>query len=299
MEWLNYHHLLYFWTVARTGSITKAAKELLLAPPTISAQVSRLEDSLGEKLFARSGRRLILTEVGEVVFRYAQDIFSLGRELRDALKGFPTSHPMRLVVGVADVLPKGVIYRLVEPALQLGLPVHLVCREDPFDRLLALLALQEVDLVLSDAPIGPEIKIRAFNHLLGECGITFLGPHGLPAAYRQRFPLSLHGAPMLLPTDNTAIRRSLDEWFDSNGIQPQIAGEFEDDALLREFAKAGAGLFPTPSVFERDLLRSYNFQRIGRTQAVRARFYAISIERKIKHPAVVAICETARRELFR
>ena len=233
-----------------------------------------------------------------MVFRYAQEIFSLGRELTDTLKGLPTGHPMRLVVGIADVLPKGVIYRLIEPALHLELPLRLLCREDPPDRLLALLALQELDLILSDAPIGPEIKVRAFNHPLGECGLAFLGTPELARAYRRRFPQSLHGAPMLLPTDNTAMRRSLDQWFDSCGIQPQIAGEFEDDALLREFAKAGAGLFPTPSVLEKELHHRYGFQRIGRTEAARARFYAISVERKIKHPAVVAICESARQKLF-
>ena len=187
MEWMNYHHLLYFWTVAKTGSIAKASGELLLAPPTISAQIHRLEDSLGEKLFARSGRRLVRTEVGHVVFRYAEEIFSLGRELRDTLKGRPTGHPLRLRVGVADVLPKRIAHRLIEPSLHLGAPVRVICREDRPDRLLAELAVNELDVVLSDAPIGPAVKVHAFNHLLGECGIGFYGRPKLAATLRRGF----------------------------------------------------------------------------------------------------------------
>jgi LysR family transcriptional activator of nhaA len=298
MEWLNYHHLFYFWTVVRTGGITRASAELRLAPPTISAQIRSLEASLGEKLLDRSGRNLTPTDMGRVIFRYADEIFSLGRELVDTVKGRPTGRPLRLVIGVADVLPKSIVHWLIEPALQLGEPVRIVCREDNAEHLLAQLAIQELDLVLLDAPIAPTVKIRAYNHLLGECGVTFVATPELAATYRRRFPQSLHGAPLLLPTENTAIRRSLEQWFDSQAIRPEVVGEFEDYALLREFGRTGTGVFPAPTVVEKHLRRQYGLQRVGRTEAVRGRFYAISVEKKLKHPAVVAICETARRRLL-
>jgi LysR family transcriptional activator of nhaA len=298
MDWLNYHHLLYFWTTAKTGSIARASRELLLAPPTISAQISRLEEDLGEKLFERVGRRLVLTDMGRIVFRYAGEIFSLGRELTDTLKGRPTGHPLKVVIGIADIFPKGIAYRLIEPALHLERPVRVICREDPPDRLLALLALQELDLVLTDAPIAPGINVRAFSHLLGESGVTFLATRRLAGAYSKGFPRSLDGAPMLLPTDNTALRQELDRWFESERVRPNVIGEFEDDALLTEFGRTGRGIFPSLSVLDRYRRRVKDLYRVGRTDEARGRIYAISIERKLKHPAVVAICERARGTLF-
>lgn len=289
MGWLNYHHLLYFWTVARTGSITKASAELRLAPPTISAQIHSLEDTLGEKLFSRSGRNLVLTEMGRMVFRYAEEIFSLGRELLDAVKDRPTGRPLRLVVGVADVLPKLIAFRLLEPALHLREPVRIICREDKPERLLAELAVHELDVVLSDAPMAPGVSVRAFSHLLGETAVTFFGVPKVAARFRRRFPRSLDGAPLLLPSYDTAIRRDLDQWFDSQEIRPAVVGEFDDYALLRVFAEAGVGIFPAPSVVEQQIRRQYGLERIGRAQGVRARYYAISVERKLKHPAVAAI----------
>src|SRR5581483_8757929 len=208
MEWLNYHHLLYFWTVARLGSVTRATEELYLAQPTISAQLRALEESLGEKLFTRVGRNIVLTEMGRVVFRYADEIFSLGRELTDTVKGRSVGRPVQFTVGVVDVLPKLITYRLLQPALQMQEPIRIVCHEDKADRLLAELAVHGVDLVLADAPIGPLVKVRAFNHLLGESGVTIFGPTRLAAKYRRAFPRSLDGAPMLLPTENTSLRRS-------------------------------------------------------------------------------------------
>jgi LysR family transcriptional regulator, transcriptional activator of nhaA len=298
MEWLNYHHLLYFWTAARTGSIARASRELMLAPPTISAQISRLEANLGEKLFERVGRRLVLTEMGRIVFRYAGEIFSLGRELTDTLKGRPTGHPLKLVIGIADIFPKGIAHRLIEPALHLERPVRVVCREDPPDRLLALLALHELDLILTDAPIAPGIKVRAYSHLLGESGVTFVGTRKLARIYSKGFPRSLDGAPMLLPTDNTALRQELERWFEAQDVHPKVVGEFEDDALLTEFGRTGLGIFPSLSVLDRYRRRIKDLHRVGSTDEVRARIYAISIERKLKHPAVVAICESARGKLF-
>jgi LysR family transcriptional regulator, transcriptional activator of nhaA len=298
MEWLNYHHLHYFWTVVRAGSIAKASKELLLASPTISSQISRLESNLDEKLFERSGRRLILTDMGRVVFRYADEIFSLGRELTDTLKGRPTGHPLKLVVGIADIIPKSIVYQLIEPALHMERPVQVIFREDPPDRLLALLALQVLDVALTDAPIAPGIKVKAFNHPLGESGVTFVATRELALTYRHGFPHSLDGAPMLLPSDNTAIRHELDRWFEAHEVHPNVMGEFEDDALLAEFGRTGIGILPTLSVLEAPGKRIHGLYRVGRTDEVCGRIYAISIERKLKHPAVVAICESARAKLL-
>jgi LysR family transcriptional activator of nhaA len=298
VEWLNYHHLLYFWTVVRTGSIVAASEELRLASPTISVQIRRLEEQLGEKLLRRSGRRLLPTEMGQAVFRYADEIFSIGRELLDMVRGRPSDRPMKLIVGVVDVMPKFIAHRLIEPALRLGERVRIVCREATPEQLLAQLSVQSLDVVLADAPIGPGVNVRAYNHLLGETGMSFLGNAKLAQTHRRRFPKSLHGAPVLLPATNTAIRRSIDQWLDAADIRPDIIGEFEDSELLWEFGAAGEGIFPVPSLLERHLTRLHRVKVLGRTDAVRSRFYAISVERRLKHPAVVAICETARRELF-
>ena len=297
MEWINYHHLLYFWTV-QAGSIGRASQQLRLAPPTISAQLRNLEESPGEKLLTRSARGAQPTEIGQIVYRYAEDIFSLGREMIDTVKGRPTGHPLQVVIGIADVVPKEISHALIAPALQLREPVQITCREDNQEHLLAELAIQELDVVLSDTPIGPPAKVRAYNHLLGECGMTFLATRELAKKYRRRFPQVLHDAPVLLPADNTNVRRALDQWFDSQQVRPFVVGQFEDFALLRRFGEAGTGMFAVPSVLEKQFRRERELRVVGRAAAVRNRFYAISVERKLKHPAVVAICETARHELF-
>jgi LysR family transcriptional activator of nhaA len=298
MEWLNYHHLLYFWTVAKEGSIARACQRLHLAQPTISAQLQALERSLGEKLFNRVGRGLVLTETGHTVYRYADEIFNLGRELMDTLKGQPTGRPLRLAVGVADAVPKMVAYRLIEPAMKLPEPVHLVCSEGSPEHLLAELAIHRLDLVLMDSPIGPGVKIRAFNHQLGECGVTIFGTAEHAETYGGDFPRSLQGAPFLLPTELSTLRRSLDQWFDANGVRPLVVAEFEDSALMKSFGQAGAGLFAGPSVVEAEIERQYGVKVLGRISSLRERYYAVSVERKLKHPAVLAISESARRQLF-
>jgi LysR family transcriptional regulator, transcriptional activator of nhaA len=298
MEWLNYHHLLYFYTVAREGSVARAAEQLRLAQPTISGQIRALEESLGERLFARSGRHLVPTEMGRVVYRYADEIFSLGRELMDTLRDRPTGRPVRLVVGVADALSKLIAYRLIEPALRLPEPVHVICREDKPERLLAELSVHGLDLVLADAPLSPAVRVRAFNHLLGECGVTIFAAPRLAATLRRGFPQSLEGSPFLLPADDTMLRRALDHWFDAIGVRVQVAGEFDDSALMKVFGQAGTGAFAVPSVIEREVRRQYGVSLVGRVDAVRERFYAITVERRIKHPAVVAISQAARTELF-
>jgi LysR family transcriptional regulator, transcriptional activator of nhaA len=298
MEWLNYHHLLYFWTVAREGSVARACRELNLAQQTISGQIQALEAALGEPLFIRTGRNLALTDIGRTVYRYADEIFALGRELLDTVKDRPTGRPVRLTVGVSDALPRQIAYRLLEPAFALPEPVQVICREDKSDRLLAALALYELDVVLSDVPLGPAARVKAFSHLLGECGVTFFATAALAARHRKGFPGSLAGAPVLLPTDNTALRRSLDEWFDGRGIHPRVVAEVEDDALLKTFGQAGIGLFAAPGATEGEVRRQYHVAVVGRAADLRQRFYAISVERKLRHPAVVAISETARARLF-
>ena len=298
MEWLNYHHLLYFWMVAREGSIVRASKQLRLAQPTISGQLRVLEEALGDKLFQRAGRHLVLTEMGRVVFRYADEIFTLGRELMGTVQGHSTDRPLRVMVGVTDVVPKMVTYRLLEPVLQLTPPVHLVCREGKLEQLLAELSLYNLDVVLSDAPLTPAVKVRAFNHLLGECGVSFCGTASLVAAHGDGFPRSLDAAPMLLPTDNTTLRRSLDHWFETEDLHPRVVGEFEDFALLKVFGQQGLGLFAVPSIIETTVQYQYGVEVIGRVGAIRERFYAITLNRKLRHPAVVVLSEAARHALF-
>ena len=299
MAWLNYHHLLYFWTVARLGSIARACEELHLTQPAISAQIRALERSLGERLFTKRGRNLVLTETGELVYRYADEIFSIGRELQATLAGRPSGRPLRFRVGVVDAMPKLVVHRLLEPALKLDQPVRLTLREDEPDRLVAELAIHALDLVLSDAPVPPTVRVRAFSQLLGECGVTIFGTAALASAHRRRFPRSLDGAPFLAPTEHTALRRSLDQWFAAQRVQPAIVAEIQDSADLKVFGQSGLGLFAAPSVVEREVVRQYGVRVVGRIDAIRERFYAISADRKITHPAVTAICAAARAELFR
>jgi LysR family transcriptional activator of nhaA len=297
MEWLNYHHLRYFWAAAREGSVTRASEKLHISQPAVSAQIRDLEQALGEKLFRRSGRSIALTETGRVVYRYAEEIFGLGSELMETLKGRPTGRPARLTVGIANVIPKLIAHRLLEPALKLPEPVRVQCLEDKPERLLAELAIHGLDLVLTDAPLGSAVKVKAYSHLLGECGVSIFGAEPLAKAHRRRFPRSLDGAPFLLPTADATLRRLLDQWFEAQGIRPQIVGEFEDSALLKVFGQSGAGLFAAPSAIEAEVRRQYGVRLVGRVE-VRERFYAITVERKLKHPAVVAITEAARSEIF-
>lgn len=300
MSFLNYHHLMYFWTVAREGGVARAAEKLHLSSPTISAQIHELEDVLGDKLFERRGRSLVLTEVGQLVYTYAEDIFTLGRELLDAVKLGPDSRPAKLTVGISDAMPKYVSAALLEPALSLETPCTVVAHEDKVDNLMAELATYRIDLILSDTPIGAGSgQIRAYNHLLGEASITFFGSKTLAAKYGKNFPESLEGAPVFLPTRNTSLRRSLDQYFDAHKIHPRILGEFEDSALLESFGGTGRALFPASGLVEEQIVKQGNLKAVGKLEGVRERFYAISPERKLKHPAVVAICLAARKDFFR
>lgn len=297
MEWLNYHHLLYFWVVAREGGLGPASRELRLAPPTLSGQIRLLEESLGEKLFEHSGRRLRLTDIGTEVYRYANEIFSLGGELLATLRGRTTERVRRLRVGVVDVMPKILVRHLLEPALHLPEPVQLVCYEDSYERLLAELALHALDVVLADQPPPPNSAVRVYSHLLGESGVTFFGA-GCHAKLRRGFPGSLDGAPMLLPLPGSPMRRALEQWFASHAVRPRLVGEFEDSALLKVFGADGLGVFASTSVVDAQVRKQYEVSVIGHAPEIKERFYAISMERRLKHAAVIAISEAARSDLF-
>jgi len=298
MEWLNYHHLLYFWTVMHECSLTAASKRLRLAPSTVSAQVGRFEEALGGKLFRRVGRGLEPTDLGRTVFRYADEIFSLGREMMDTVRGRPVVGPLSLKVGVRAILPKLIVRKILKPVFSIPEQVHLVCYEDKEERLLAELAVHKLDVVLSDSPVRRGLHIKAYNHLLGECGVTFLAVEKLAKQFRKGFPESLDRAPMLVPLEMTALRQWLERWFESLDIRPVIVGEFEDSALLKAFGQHGDGIFVAPSVVEKEVQCQYNVEVVGRTDSVRERFYAISFERIVKHPGVTAITTVARRSLF-
>ncbi len=298
MEWLNYHHLLYFHTVAKEGSVVRAAQVLRLAQPTLSGQIRKLEHALDEKLFERRGRNLVLTEIGRVAYRYADEIFSLGRELTDTMRGRPTSRAPRLHVGIADVVPKLVAHRLLAAARLGKLGVQLVLREGKPTDLLAALAVQEFDLVISDAPISAHVKVRAFNHLLGESTITFFATPSLAKRHRAGFPKSLDGAPLLLPTEDTVLRRSLDQWFQEIDVRPRIVAEIEDSALLKVFGQHGDGIFAAPTIVAAEVMKQYGVHRLGVAPRVFERFYAITVERRITHPAIAAIAAAARDQLF-
>jgi LysR family transcriptional activator of nhaA len=298
MHWLNYHHLLYFWAVVHDGSIAQAGERLHLSQPTISTQLRKLERAVGDKLFQKVGRKLQLTDTGRMVYRYADEIFSIGKELSDALRGRVGDRPLRFTVGVSDVLPKLIVHRLLQPAFKLPESVQLNCREGKPDELLVALAGHDVDIVLSDSPAGAGVRVKAFSHLLGECGVGVFGTRELAKKYRRRFPHSLNGAPILLPAASTSLRRALDQWFDTENIRPHVAAEFDDSALLKTFGREGVGLFPAPLAIQKEIERQYGVRLIGEVPNVKERFYAISVERRLRHPAVIAISTAAKQDLF-
>lgn len=297
MDWLNYHHLLYFWVVAHEGSVSRAAEILHVTPATISIQVKELERSWGVKLLQKSGRGVALTETGAEVYRYAQEIFSLGRELVDMVRGRPLGQPLLLRVGIKDVMPKLVAYKLIEPTLKMSEQLKLVCWEGTTAGLLADLAIHKLDVVISDTPLDPSLKVKAFSHLLGESEVVILGERKLAERLKPDFPDSLDGAPWLLPTDNNVLRRSLDLWLADHNYRPQIRGEFEDSAMLKIAGRAGVGIFATVAATRSEVESMYDVELIGRIPSIKERFYAISAERRIKHPGVLAISEAARKKL--
>jgi LysR family transcriptional regulator, transcriptional activator of nhaA len=298
MQRLNYHHLLYFWLVAREGGLAKAGKILRLSPATLSAQIRALEESVGHRLFTKAGRKLALTDVGQITYRYADEIFALGRELGDVLEHRVLPSTTTFRVGLVEALPKTVVHRLLEPVLRSDPPARLVCQEGTFDALTAGLASHAYDLVLADTALPPGSSVRAYNHMLGECGVTFFARHDLARRLQSGFPASLNQAPMLLPTTGLALRRELDVWLDARGIVPHVVAEFTDSALLKSFGAGGAGVFCVPSIVRTEVAAMYGVTPIGETREVVERFYAISPERRIRNPAVAAISEAAKEVLF-
>lgn len=295
---LNFNQLRCFWATAKAGNLQRAAERLHLTPQTLSGQIGRLEDTLGVALFERSGRRLVLTDSGRLAFGYAEEIFQAGAELEDVLRRRPGQAPLLFRVGITDALPKAVAYHLLAPAMALPAPVRLVCREGPPERLLAELAVNQLDLVLADAPVPAGLEVKGRSHRLGACGIAFLATPALADSLVGPFPACLHDAPCLLPSELSATRAPVLHWLQQQGIRPRPVGEFDDGALMKAFGQAGVGVFPVPALVAEAVCRQYGVVELGRTQAVEESFYAISVGRGRTHPAVQAIIEAARTTLF-
>ena len=296
---MNFKHLYYFWWVAKAGGVARAGEQLHVTPQTISGQIGLLEEDLGAPLFSKRGRNLELTEAGRLAFGYAQDIFVLGTELEESVRNYPAGgRPVEFRVGVADALSKTIAYRLIEPATRLSTPVRIVCREWKLDSLLAELAAHRLDLVLAGAPIPPSVSVRAYNHRLGESGVSFFASAELRKSLKGKFPACLSGAPMLVPGADAAVRSRLDRWWEANKLRPRVVGEFDDSALMKAFGQRGAGVFIGPTVLESEIETQYGVKTLGRTDEVVEEFFAISVERRVSHPCVVAITGAARSRLF-
>lgn len=296
---MNFKHLRYFWLVAKTGSIARASEQLHLTPQTVSGQISLLEEQLEEPLFVRRGRGLELTEAGRLAFRYAQDIFSLGSELEESLRSYAAGNrPVEFRVGIADSVSKTIAYGLIEPATRLASPVHLVCREGTLDEFVAELGAHRLDLVIAGEPIPPSARVRAYNHRLGASAVSFFSASGPRKALQGKFPNCLDGTPTLVPTTESAVRRRLDQWFVANHVRPRVVGEFDDSALMKAFGQRGAGVFIGPSALESEIEKQYGVKVIGRATEVVEEYFAISVERRLTHPCVVAISQAARNQLL-
>ena len=293
MDWLNYHHLLNFWLVAQEGSVQRASEILHVTPASVSVQVKQLEKSLGVKLLKKSGRGLVLTEMGEEVAEYATDIFSTGRELMERVKQKPTGKPQELRVGIRDEMPKLVAYRLLQPALEMENPVRLVCHEGDMPQLVADLTIHKLDVILTDAALDPLYKIQAYSHRLGESRVVIMGTKELARQYRRGFPSSLDGAPFILPMTSSVLRRAMDQWFNDLHITPIVMGEFADRVMIKIAGRQGLGLFAVPTSIQDDVAEIYGLQEVGMVDGVKERSYAVSVERKLKHPAVIAIRKNA------
>ena len=295
---LNYKHLHYFWVAAKEGGITRASEILNLTPQTISGQLSLLEEKIGTALFVRSGRTLELTETGQLVLSYAEEIFTLGKELEEAAHHLPHGRPQNFKVGIAEVVPKSIAHKIIAPALRLPSPIRIVCRESSLDALLADLTIHRLDLVLADRKIPSSVSARAYNHKLGECGITFFATRTLKKEIAGKFPGCLDGIPLLIPGEVTIVRSRLLHWFRTLKIHPRIVGEFDDSALMKVFGRAGTGVFIAPTPIAPEVEKQYGVVSIGQTSEIKEEFFAISVERKITHPAVSAITQNTKQWLF-
>lgn len=294
MRHLNYNHLLYFWTVAQEGSVARAAEVLHLAPQTISGQLKMLEVSIGEPLFTRVGRGLAITDTGRIVEQYADEIFNLGAELTQRVKNESLGAPVVFNVGIVNSIPKLIAYRTLKPVMRMMESMKISCYEDSLESLLAQLAIHKLDLVLSDRPIPSSVNVQAYNHELGASPLSIFGSPDLIEKHPQGFPECLNNAPMLMPVKEHALRRNLSDWFEVNGLKQNIVADFDDSALLKVFGEAGEGFFPAPNVMRNEVESIYGVQHVGIVDGVMERFYLISPERKLKHPAVLRIIEAAR-----
>ena len=297
MHRLNYQHLYYFWNVAREGGVTRACQKLGLAQPTISGQLAVFESVIGAPLFRKEGRGLVLTETGRTVFNYAEEIFTLGRELTNTLKNGAGALGQRVTVGVVSSLPKLVIYRIIEPVLRDAAASQIICFEDKRERLLAELTLHGVDLVIADAPESTAKGARVYNHAIGEASVAAFANPELVDRYRDDFPWSLNNAPLMLQTTNSNLRRALDKWFDDQGIKPRILAEIEDSALLKTFAAEGSGVIFAPLIVSNEIERRYGLLPLGEIQNVQEKFYAITMQRKVENKVVTKILKRAREWL--
>lgn len=298
MKHLNYSHLLYFWTVAREGSIAQASKVLHLTPQTISGQLKQLEDSIGHSLFERVGRGLVLSSTGQIVNQYADEIFTLGAELAQRVREQDVAASANLRVGVVNSIAKLITYRILEPVLSEHSDVRVICHEANLEPLLGELAIHQLDLVISDRTIPTGLNVRAYHHHLGDSALAIFAPEQAAAEYETQFPAALQGAPMLMPAQGGELRRHLDEWFDQRQLTPKVTAEFDDSALLKAFGEAGVGLFPAPVAIRSHVERMYRVRQVGLLEGLSENYYAISAERKLKHPAILAIIESARNRLF-
>jgi LysR family transcriptional activator of nhaA len=297
VEFLNYHHLRYFWAVAQEGGLRRAAARMRVSQPTISAQLGALESMLGQKLFRRSPRGLALTETGQRAFSFAQEIFALGQELVQSVKQPPQARPLRIHIGIADSVPKLVSHEIIKPIFRMEQPVQATCMQGKTADLLAQLAVYRLDLVLADEAAPSSLHVKAFNRLLGECGVSFCAAPALARKLRRRFPESLDRSPVLLPTASP-LRRSLEKWFQTRRLRPRLAAEYDDAALMKVAAAEGLGFFALPNLALAETLSRYGFEVIGEAPECREQFYAISSDRRISHPGVAAITSSARRRLF-
>ena len=296
---INYKHLQYFLQVAKSGSVNRAAEKLHLTPQTLSGQIKGFEERLGITLFQRSGRKLELTEAGRLALSYADEIFRIGAELEEALSESPGARMTPFRVGISDAVPKTISHRLLMPALGLEEPVKLICREDRLERLVAELAIHRLDIVLANKPMPSNVDVKGYSHPLGESGVAFFATKALAKKLGADFPGNLEGMPLLLPGEDSALRVPLLRWLERQGVSPRIAGEFDDSALMKSFGEAGLGVFPSPAVIADEVVRHYHVSRIGETSEIRERYFAITVERHVKHPAVLAMSETAHSGLFK
>ena len=298
MAQLNYKHLRYFWAVARSGSIARASEQLHVTPQSISGQLAELAESLGTELFRRAGRGLEVTESGRRILSYADEIFALGDELVEVARDQAARKTIPFRIGIADSVPKTIAYRVIEPALRLAEPLRLVCREGRLASLLGELAVHRLDLVIADRPLPPELNVRGYNHLLGASDVTVFGSEAVARALKGKFPALLDSAPLLLPGEGVALRPRLLQWLEAQDLRPRIVGEFDDSGLMKAFGQGGAGLFVAPTAIAGDVCRQYGVRALGRIETVAEQLYAITTERRLQHPATVAISEAAQRDVF-